>query len=264
MRTGTFESIVVEADAGVVTVTMNRPHVKNAADAAMWTELRETWTQISLDPSARVVVMTGAGDAFCSGADVSAMGADGAPERHQLQAMHEIHLTAQALHSLTVPVIAKVNGVAAGAGCNLALACDLIVASDTARFSEIFHRRGLSVDFGGTWVLPRLVGLHKAKELAFFAEVIDAAEAERLGIVNRVVPSDQLDATVDDWAGRLVKAPPLALAMTKRMLNAGVTADLTAQLDMEGLAQTVNFATSDTREAVQAFRDKREPEFRGR
>ena len=264
MTSRELETLVIDVEeSGVVTVTMNRPHVKNAANAAMWRELRETWTEIALDPSVRVLVMTGAGGDFCSGADVSGGGGEG-PERHQLQAMTEIHLTALALHSITVPVIARIDGVAAGAGLNLALACDLIVASDRARFSEIFARRGLSVDFGGTYVLPRLVGLHKAKELALLAEVIDAAEAERIGIVNRIVPVDELDAFVAGWASRLAAGPPLALAMTKRMLDMGATGALTAQLDAEGFAQTVNLASEDTREAMRAFLEKRDPTFRGR
>lgn len=262
METKTLETLLVDAaDNGVVTVTMNRPEKKNAANGTMWDELREVWTEIALDPTVRCVVMTGAGDAFCSGAD---LGGQGGVQRHQLQAMNMIHMTIQAFHHIMVPVIAKVNGVAAGAGMNLALACDLIVASDQARFSEIFARRGLSVDFGGTWILPRLIGLHKAKELAFFADVISAADGERFGFVNKVVPHAELDAAVDDWAGRLAAGAPLALAMTKRMLTLNATADFASALQSESLSQTVNFGTSDTREAVQAFLDKRPPVFHGR
>lgn len=262
METKTLETLLVDAaDNGVVTVTMNRPEKKNAANGTMWDELREVWTEIALDPSVRCVVMTGAGDAFCSGAD---LGGQGGVQRHQLQAMNMIHMTIQAFHHIMVPVIAKVNGVAAGAGMNLALACDLIVASDQARFSEIFARRGLSVDFGGTWILPRLIGLHKAKELAFFADVISAEEGARFGFVNKVVPHAELDAAVDDWAGRLAGGAPLALAMTKRMLTLNATADFASALQSESLSQTVNFGTSDTREAVQAFLDKRPPVFHGR
>ncbi len=252
--------IITAAKNGVITVTMNRPEKKNAANGVMWDELRATWDELALDPTVRCVVMTGAGDGFCSGADLS----DGTGERHQLQAMNLIHRTVQSLYSIMVPVIAKVNGVAAGAGMNMALACDLIVASDQARFSEIFARRGLSVDFGGTWILPRLIGLHKAKELAFFADIISAAEAERFGIVNKVVDHDELDDTVAAWADRLAAGPPLALAMTKRLLTLNASADFASALEAEGMAQTVNVATDDTREAVRAFLDGREPQFRGR
>lgn len=257
-----LETLIIEAaDNGVVTVTMNRPEKKNAANGTMWDELRATWDEIALDPTVRCVVMTGAGDGFCSGAD---LGGGGDRDLHQLQAMNMIHRTVQALYSIMVPVIAKVNGVAAGAGMNMALACDLIVASDQARFSEIFAKRGLTVDFGGTWILPRLIGLHRAKELAFFADVISAEQAAEFGFVNKVVAHDALDKEVAEWADRLAAGPPLALAMTKRLLTLNASNDFTAALEAEGMAQTVNFGTSDTREAVKAFLDKREPEFKGR
>jgi len=248
-------------DDGVVTITLNRPQKKNAANHVMWEDLLVTFRQLKHDGDVRVVVFTGAGDGFCSGAD---LGGNGGPQRHQLAAMRHIHDIAIGLHELPMPTIAKVNGVAAGAGCNLALGCDLIVASDRARFSEIFAKRGLSVDFGGTWLLPRLIGVHKAKELAFFADVIDAATAERFGIVNHVVAHDELDAFVSDWATRLAAGPPIALAQTKAMLNKSINQTMDEALDTEGWAQTVNFSTADTKEAVAAFLEKREPEFRGR
>jgi len=147
---------------------------------------------------------------------------------------------------------------------NLALGCDLIVASDTARFSEIFARRGLSIDFGGSWLLPRLIGMHRAKELAFFADIISAKEAAELGLVNRVLPASQLDAFVADWADRLAAGPPLALSMTKRLLTNSFTTTMDEALEAEGLAQSVNTATEDTAEAIRAFLEKREPRFKGR
>jgi 2-(1,2-epoxy-1,2-dihydrophenyl)acetyl-CoA isomerase len=255
-----METLLVDvADNAVVTVTMNRPDKKNAANGTMWDELRRTWDDIALDPDVRCVVMTGAGDAFCSGADLGG----GGRQMHQLQSMNMIHRTVQALYSIMVPVVAKVNGVAAGAGMNMALACDLIVASDRARFSEIFARRGLTVDFGGTWILPRLIGLHKAKELALFADVISAADAERFGFVNHVVDHDELDDFVDGWTARLAAGPPLAMAMTKRLLTLNASAGFPEALEAEGMAQTVNFATADTREAIEAFLEKRDPVFKG-
>ena len=264
MESAELETLVIDAaDNGVVTITLNRPRRLNAANTQMFTELRETWNEIGGDPTVRCVVMTGAGDAFCSGADLAADGGDG-PRRHALQDLNVIHQTVSALYSIMVPVIAKVNGVAAGAGMNLALACDLIVASDQARFSEIFARRGLSVDFGGTWILPRLIGLHRAKELAFFADVIDAKQAEDFGIVNKVVPRGELDAFVDDWAYRLAAGPPIAVAMTKRLLTLNASADFATALEAEGMAQSLNFTTDDTKEAVKAFLEKRPPTFRGR
>jgi 2-(1,2-epoxy-1,2-dihydrophenyl)acetyl-CoA isomerase len=157
-----------------------------------------------------------------------------------------------------------VNGAAAGAGLNLALGCDLVIASDAARFSEIFVKRGLSIDYGGSWLLPRLIGLHKAKELAFFADVIDAAEAERFGIVNRVVPAAQLDGFVHDWATRLAAGPPIALSMTKTMLNSALATSMDQALEDEARCQSVNFTTADTAEAMAAFVGKRSPNFTGR
>ena len=238
MNSKELETLIIDAaDNGVVTVTMNRPEKKNAANAVMWDELRDTWNALAVDPDVRAVIMTGAGDAFCSGADLGGQGRD----RHQLISMNLIHQTVEALYSIMVPVIAKVNGVAAGAGMNMALACDLILASDQARFSEIFARRGLSVDFGGTWVLPRLIGLHRAKELAFFADVISAEQAAEFGIVNKVIPHDKLDSEAKDWADRLAAGPPLALAMTKRMLTLNASNDFKSALEAEGLAKTINF-----------------------
>lgn len=257
-----METLVVERrEDGVVTVTLNRPQKKNAINAKMWDELIEVFTGVGENDADRVLVLTGAGDGFCSGAD---LGGETGAERHQLQRMHHINRVALALHAIPKPVIAKVNGVAAGAGLNLALGCDLIVASERARFSEIFARRGLTVDLGGSWLLPRLIGLHRAKELILLADILDAKEAERIGLVNRVTPHDELDAFVDDWARRLAAGPPLALAMSKRLLNNTFSMTLSEALDAEGMAQSVNFGSKDTREAIQAFLEKRQPTFRGR
>jgi 2-(1,2-epoxy-1,2-dihydrophenyl)acetyl-CoA isomerase len=209
----------------------------------------------------RVVVITGAGGAFCSGADLS----DGAAASSAgLASMRHVGDVCLALHRVPKPTIAKVGGVAAGAGLNLALGCDLVVASDEARFSEIFSKRGLSIDFGGSWVLPRLIGLHKAKELAFFADVITAKEAADFGIVNRVLPAAQLDAFVDDWAARLAAGPPIALSLTKTLLNNASAVSMAQAVEDEARAQTVNFNTTDLVEAVSAFVQKREPKFEGR
>jgi 2-(1,2-epoxy-1,2-dihydrophenyl)acetyl-CoA isomerase len=257
------ETIEVSRAGGVVTITLNRPEKKNAMNRTMWSELRQTFTEITDSDDDRCVVVTGAGDAFCSGADLSTSG-DGTPDRHQLHNMRWIGEVALGLHRLPQPTIAKVNGVAAGAGCSLALGCDLIVASDEARFSMIFARRGLSVDWGASWLLPRLVGLHKAKELAFFADILGAKEAQELGIVNRVVPADSLDAFVDDWAQKLAAGPPIALWQTKLLLNNGALTTMAQALDDEGYAQTVNFGTEDTPEAIRAFVEKREARFQGR
>jgi 2-(1,2-epoxy-1,2-dihydrophenyl)acetyl-CoA isomerase len=257
------ETIDVQRNDGIVTITLNRPQKKNAINGVMWNELLATFREIALDGAVRAVVLTGAGGDFCSGADLSGGGAED-PGRHQLTTMRHIGDVAMALHRVPQPTIAKIRGVAVGAGLNMALGCDLVVAGSTARFSEIFARRGLSIDFGGSWVLPRRVGLHKAKELALLADIIDATEADRIGLVNRVVDDAELDAFVDDWAARLAAGPPLALAMTKRMLNNSAHVTLEEALDDEGAAQTVNFGTKDTAEAMAAFLEKRAPKFSGR
>jgi enoyl-CoA hydratase/carnithine racemase len=257
-----METLLVDrAPNGVVTLTLNRPQKKNAMNAAMFDELLAVFREVDASTSDRVLVITGAGDAFCSGADLGERGAD---TRHALHRLHWVADIALALHRIPKPVIAKVNGVAVGAGMNLALGCDLIVASDTARFSEIFARRGLSIDFGGSWLLPRLVGMHRAKELALFADIVSAKEAAEMGLVNRVVPPSQLDAFVADWADRLAAGPPLALSMTKRLLGNAFSLTMDEALEAEGLAQSVNAATEDTAEAIRAFLDKREPRFKGR
>jgi 2-(1,2-epoxy-1,2-dihydrophenyl)acetyl-CoA isomerase len=239
-----METIDVRREGPIVTIELNRPERKNAINATMWDELLATFHEIGASSSDRCVVITGANNEFCSGADLAARGEG--PSQHQLASMRHV------------------GNVAVGAGCNLALGCDLVVASTNARFSEIFARRGLSVDFGGSWVLPRRIGLHRAKELAFFADIIDAAEAERIGLVNRVVADDELDTFVDGWAQRLAAAAPIAVAMTKRMLNNSMQVTMEEALDDEGLSQSVNFSTADTMEAMKAFIEKRDPAFEGR
>ena len=257
-----METLLVDrAPNGVVTLTLNRPERKNAMNAAMFNELLAVFREVDASTSDRVLVITGAGDAFCSGADLGDRGSDTRPA---LARLHWVADIALALHRIPKPVIAKVNGVAVGAGMNLALGCDLIIASDNARFSEIFARRGLSIDFGGSWLLPRLIGMHRAKELAFFADIISAKEAAEMGLVNRVLPASQLDAFVADWADRLAAGPPLALSMTKRLLTNSFTTTMDEALEAEGLAQSVNTATEDTAEAIRAFLEKREPRFKGR
>ncbi len=259
-----METLQVERSEDIVTVTLDRPEKKNAINETMWRELQQVARELTDDLSVRVVILTGAGGDFCSGADVTG-GADPAgPRRHALARMEFIHSVCNAIHDLPMPTIAKVPGVAAGVGMNIALGCDLVVASEVARFSEIFARRGLSLDGGGSWLLPRLVGLHKAKELALFADIISAQDALDLGLVNRVVPLDQLDKVVDEWAARLAAGPPIALRQTKRLLNRSFDQTFEQALDDESRAQTISGATKDSIEAFTAFAEKREPRFEGR
>ena len=258
-----METLQIDRRDGVVTITLDRPRVKNAMNRRLWEELLDTLAGIAVDPEDRAVVLTGAGGDFCSGADLG----DGGPfagSHHASFTMQWINQVPLALHRLPKPTIAKVRGVAAGAGANLALGCDLIVAGETARFAEIFARRGLGLDFGGSWVLPRLVGLHRAKELAFFGDVVSAADADRLGLVNRVVPDAELDEFVAAWAGRLAAGAAVALAQTKRVLNESVQRSMAEALDAEGASQLIAIGTRDAREAVKAFLTKRDPVFEGR
>jgi 2-(1,2-epoxy-1,2-dihydrophenyl)acetyl-CoA isomerase len=260
-----LETILVERTGGVVTVTLNRPERKNAGNQQMWRELLAVVGEVAHRGDDRVLVLTGAGGAFCSGADIAdPSGVSGTPTDPHLVRMRLFGEAMLALHQLPKPTIAKVRGIAAGAGCSMALQCDLVVASDGARFSEIFSRRGLSLDGGSSWLLPRLVGLQKAKELAYFAEVLSAEEAAGYGLVTRVVADAALDEFVDEWARRLAAGPPLALSMTKRLLDNGLLVSMAQAIEDEARSQTVNFATADTAEAMRAFAEKREPRFEGR
>lgn len=260
------ETIIVERDNGIVTATLDRPEKKNAANGQMWQELRQLFYEVSHRRGEdRVLVITGAGGAFCSGADISdPQGVSGNPSDPHLVRMSFLGEVMLALHEVPQPTIAKVRGIAAGAGLSLALNCDLVVAADDARFSEIFARRGLSVDGGSSWLLPRIVGMQRAKELAFFAEIVQAPEALEMGLINRVVPDSELDAFVEGWARRLAAGPPLALAMTKKLLHDGSQATMAEALESEARCQTVNFYSEDTAEAMRAFAEKRDPVFWGR
>jgi enoyl-CoA hydratase/carnithine racemase len=261
MMTTTLKTLLVDRAGGIVTVTMNRPEKKNAVDGVMFDELLATFREIAGNEQDRAVIVTGAGDAFCSGLDLTAM--DGR-EQHGLFGMRHVGEVATALYRLPQPAIAKVRGSAVGAGMNLALLCDLVVASDSARFSEIFARRGMTIDFGGSWLLPRRIGIHRAKELTLLADTLDAVEADRIGIVNRVLPDAELDAFVDDWAKRLAAGPPIALSQSKGLLNKATDLTFEQAIDEEGAAQTINMATDDTQEAFEAFLRKRDPIFKGR
>ncbi len=242
----------------VLTLTFNRPERRNALSEELWSALRDAVRDLADDPTVRAVVLTGAGGAFCSGADLT----DVDVSRHPLDRMRMVDDIVLTLHGLPVPTVAKVTGVAVGAGWNLALCCDLVVATPEARFSQIFARRGLSLDSGGSWLLPRLVGLQQAKRLSLLAEMIDADEAHRLGLVTWVTAADEVDDFVAELVGRLAAGPPVALAQTKELLNQGTGRSLADALTAEGRAQTVNFAT-DAPEAFRAFRDKVDPVFTG-
>ena len=251
--------MLISADLdGVRTLTLNRPDHKNAINPQLWMELADALRAAARD-DLRALVITGAGNAFCSGADIST------PEdihpRHKLRRLTDVAL---ALHELTIPTIAKVTGVAVGAGWKRALGCDFVVATPESRFCQIFSKRGLSVDLGGSWLLPKLVGLQQAKRLVLLADTIDAEEARSMGLVTWVKPADEIDAFVSDLAERLAAGPPVALAQSKALLNDGANATLREALANEARAQPGNFATADSTEAYAAFAEKREPVFTGR
>jgi 2-(1,2-epoxy-1,2-dihydrophenyl)acetyl-CoA isomerase len=260
-----METLIVERKDGVVTVTMNRPERKNAANGVMLDELKEIFAEVEDRPDDRVMVLTGAGGAFCSGADLSdPNGPATDPTRSGLSRMRRLGDVALGLHHVTKPTIAKVDGVAVGAGLSLALGCDLVVCSDRARLSMIFAKRSLSLDNGASWLLPRLVGMARAKEIALFGGMWSGQEAADIGLVNRVLPVDQLDAFVEGWSASLAAGPPLALSMTKTLLHASFMASMEQAVEDEARCQALNFSTSDTAEAMAAFGQKREPVFIGR
>jgi enoyl-CoA hydratase/carnithine racemase len=244
---------------GVRTLTLNRPRRKNAINRDLWIELAQALTDAAKDDGVRAVVLTGAGGAFCSGADISTP--DDSHPVHKLQRLTDV---AVALHELPLPTIAKVNGVAVGAGWNLALGCDLVVATPESTFSQIFAKRGLSVDLGGSWLLPKIVGLQQAKRLVLLAETIDAAEAQALNLVTWVVSAAEIDDFVAELADTLAAGPTVALGQSKALLNEGANRTLRDALANEARAQGVNFATDDAREAYAAFAERREPSFTGR
>jgi enoyl-CoA hydratase/carnithine racemase len=254
--------VLSERDGAVALLTLNNPAQYNALGMELLRDFAAALEQAIADPAVRVILLTGAGKGFCSGADLVAQdmprGTGG-----RLEHMRGVGRSAAALRDIGKPTIAKVNGVAAGAGLNLALGCDLVIASDAARFSAIFVQRGLSVDYGGSWLLPRLIGMHKAKELAFLADMIDAAEAERIGIVNRIAPADELDTAVDTIVARLLQMAPIALTQTKHLLDQAFTVTFAEAVEAEAAAQVVNLSSDDAKEAVRAFMEKRNPSFTG-
>ena len=254
------EPVLLSEDAdGVRTLTLNRPWRKNAIDDELLTLLPEAFTAAADDRSVRALVLAGAGGAFCSGADLSGV-LGGAHPMYKMRRYSELTLR---LHELPIPTIAKVNGVAVGAGWNLALGCDLVVATPESTFSQIFARRGLSLDCGGSWLLPKLVGLQQAKRLALLAEMIGAEEARSLNLVTWVVPAAEIDGFVTDLGARLTAGPPIALAQNKALLNEGADRTLRDALANEARAQAVNFGTADAPEAYAAFAAKRTPTFTG-
>ena len=263
-------------DEGVATLTMNRPQALNALSAEMSAGLEEAIPRLAADAAVRAVVLTGAGNAFCAGGDVKgfakarqASAAGDAPAsragfEQRVAGLRRSTELCRALHEMPKPTLAAIPGAAAGGGLSFALACDLRIASENAKFTTAFAKIGLAGDYGGSYFLPHLVGAAKARELYFTADVIDAAEAERIGLVNRVYGAEAFRGAVAEWAARLAAAPTIALGYMKKNLNAAERGSLADVLDLEAVHMTRTFDTEDHRLAARAFVAKRAPTFNGR
>ena len=252
-----FKKIIVEKEDGVAKITLNRPEVLNALDGEIINELKTAIKDVGKDKGLRAVVITGAGRGFCSGVDL-------APSASVVEGLTEIHEIIKGITTMEKPVIALINGTAVGGGLDLAMACDIRIASEKAKLSEIFVKRGLLPDMGGTYFLPRLVGLGKAKELIFTGEIIDAKEAERIGLVNKVVPHEELNSTGMELARKLAKGPTLAIGKAKIAINREMELNLDSALKDAIEAGSFIFGTEDALEGIMAFVEKREPKFKGK
>lgn len=262
-----LDSLILHAtDNAVSWIRLNRPEAMNALTWDQRERVIALLAEASADPGVRAVVITATGRGFCAGADLR--GGPPARERVSGDVARTIRRGAQRLIAAVLdcekPVIAAVNGTAAGIGAHLAFACDLVLAAEPARFIEVFVRRGLVPDGGGAYLLPRLVGPQRAKELMFFGDALTAADAERIGLVNRVVPPDELEKTAREWSGRLATGPTRALALTKQLVNASLDTDRAAAFAAEAAAQEINMTTADANEGVASFVERRSPRYRGR
>ena len=259
-----YESLLWNVENHIATITLDRPEKKNAMSFVMFNELRDVFLRAASDDDVRCVVVTGAGGAFCSGADLTDPENMSSSTFEFKERMRLVHSIVTAFINCPKPTIAKVTGVAAGAGCNLALACDLIVATRGASFAELFVKRGLVVDFGGTWALTRLLPLNRAKEIALLGDTLSAEDADRLGLLNRLCDDDEVDTVVKDLAERLAALPPRIVTLIKENLNRASERSLEDTLDAESFGQSLAFTSEDTREAITAWIEKREPRFTGR
>ena len=266
------DQLTAHEDGGVLRLTLNRPEAANAVTPDQRDRLIDLLADAGARVEVRAVVITATGKHFCTGADLrhsrpAPPRPEGAPDRVVGDVSRMIAEGAQRLMTSVLdcpkPVIAAVNGTAAGIGAHLALACDLVIAAEGARFIEVFVRRGLVPDGAGAYLLPRLVGLQKAKELMFFGDAVSAEEAERLGLVNRVVPAEDLDKVAGEWAARLAVGPTRAIGLAKGLLNRSLDADRATALRDEALAQELNMTTHDANEGVDAFVERRDPIYRG-
>ncbi len=243
---------------------LDRPQTKNAIPLDGWAELGAAFGDFE-HSDMRVLVVTGSGGEFCSGAELDPARMDKLQTvEDRRERMRLIGSVAMDLHHITKPTLAAVDGVAVGAGMNLALGCDLVIASERARFAEIFVRRGLTLDFGGSWLLPRVVGIQRAKELALTGRIVDAEEARRIGLVLEVVPHEALESRAAEMSESLLAGAPLAQLFAKQTINASYQTGLSDLLSWEGDAQSIALGSEDAAEGIMAFLEKRPPEWRGR
>jgi 2-(1,2-epoxy-1,2-dihydrophenyl)acetyl-CoA isomerase len=258
-----YKFLLYKNEGGVATITLNRPDVYNALNDEITFELQDAFKAVAKDDTVRVVVLTGAGKAFCSGQDLKSSG--GETKRSFLDSLHKrYNPIVRGMRNLPKPVICRLNGVAAGAGCSIALACDMIIASEEATLIEVFINIGLVPDSGSSYFLPRLVGMAKAFELCALGSKVKAKEAESIGLINKAVAADQLDASVKELTDHLAKAPTKAIGLIKKMLNKSATSTLDDMLDYEAYCQEIAGSSSDYKEGVTAFLEKRKPDFKGK
>ena len=263
-----YQEVTLEVKDYIATLTLNRPRQFNALTTNLLTkELSQAFADIQNNDQARVVILTGAGRAFCAGADMELLNQLMDPKTgpaHQKVIMDGAAVMIKTLRGMSKPSIAAVNGLAVGAGFSLALACDFRIAAEKAKFASVFIKRGLIADCGLTYTLPRAAGLTKALEIMLSGEPIAMADAERMGLVNRVVPSEQLMPASLEMAGKLAKLPPIALRLHKEAAYRSLTSDLASQLEFETQAQLTCFQSEDFQEGIKSYLEKREPEFKGK
>ncbi len=265
-----FETIILTKKKGIATITLNRPERLNAAIPTMFEDLNKAVDDIVNDEEIRVLILTGAGRGFCAGADRGGQAERAAMReagKMTVKGRHEQVApmnTCTTIHNMEKPTICAVNGAAVGIGLSLALSCDIRIASENARFGALWGRRGLMADGGGTYYLARLIGPPRALELLYTDDIIDAREAERIGLVSRVVPHEKLMPTVQELAGKIAKGPSVALELNKRAVYKALDNTLESVLDFEHWGQNVCYATEDHKEAIQAAIEKRDPVFKGK